>query len=50
MNYLLVFGVVVFSSAGGALLVTLLQIARGTPLRTPPHSRVDSSPERGGHK
>jgi hypothetical protein len=50
MNYMLVFGVAVFSSASGALLVTLLRMARGEALRTPPPADSDSRAERRGQK
>ena len=47
MNYLLFLGLGLFSSASGALLVTLLHMTRGLPLRssTPPEGKSGSAQE-----
>lgn len=44
MNYLLMLGLSLFSSACGALLVALLQLRRREPPRIPPQSETDSRP------
>lgn len=46
MNYLLLLGLALFSSAGGALLVTLLHMTRSERLRTPSPSEAGSSSEK----
>ena len=43
MNYLLVLGVALFSSASGALLVSLLHMSRSEPSQTSSHPETDSS-------
>ena len=47
MNYLLFVGLVLFSSASGALLVTLLHMTRREPLRSlpPPETNSNSAQE-----
>jgi hypothetical protein len=46
VNYLLVLGLGLFSSASGALLVTLLHMTRGLPLRSsPPEGKSGSAQE-----
>jgi hypothetical protein len=40
VNYLLVLGLALFSSAGGALLVSLLHMSRSEPSRTSSFPRV----------
>jgi hypothetical protein len=48
VNYLLVFGVAVFSSASGALFVALLHLVRNGQFRTPSPPEADSSVEKWG--
>lgn len=50
MNYLLVLGLALFSSASGALLVALLHMARSDPSRNPTHPETDYSPGPGSRK
>lgn len=47
MNYLLIVGLAVFSSASGALLVALLHLARSVAFRTPSHPEVNGTPQSG---
>jgi len=47
VNYLLFVGLALFSSACGALLVTLLRVTRPNPLRTPSQPGSDPSHREG---
>ena len=49
MNYLLLFGLVLFSSASGALLVTILYMSRSAEYRSP-QPETDSSSEKGSRR
>jgi hypothetical protein len=46
VNYLLFVGLALFSSACGALLVTLLRMTRHDPLRAPSRRGTDPSTEK----
>jgi hypothetical protein len=50
LNYLLVVGLALFSSASGALLVALLHIARSEPSRNPNHPESEYSPGPGSRE
>jgi hypothetical protein len=50
MNYLLLFGVAIFSSAIGAMLVTLLHLSRSTRAHSSGQSETDPNFEKWGYK
>ncbi|MGD0267602.1 MAG: hypothetical protein ABSB14_00955 [Candidatus Sulfotelmatobacter sp.] len=50
MNYLLVLGLAVFSSASGALLVALLHLSRSDASRTPSHPEANGAPQSGSRE